>query len=289
MTYYQLMRRHVLLYAGLLLAGANSIHAQRAWTAIPPDLRASLQQRLDAFTHAEEAGQWDKVATMLGRYRRGGSGDLLFTPEHKQCFVSQLKTMPMTAFTFAFKEVAASTEIISKPIGERWWYLNGEGVFRASDGELKNRTTVVAYRDNGQWYFTPQNYDRYLESTHATNVDANVDLRDEVNVVNITKCPLEIADVHVHADEKSPSEHHLTFILRNKSSRRVKGFFLGLYQTGGSVQYGAGAVIEPGGTRADKLTYSSYRYFCEGVPKRRFVVDSVRFDDGSEWAPNTRK
>jgi hypothetical protein len=141
----------------------------------------------------------------------------------------------------------------------------------------------VAYRDNGQWYFTPQNYDRLLELTNATKSDATVDLRDEIDVVNTAKCPLEIADVHIHADEKSRSERHLTFMLKNKTSRRVKGFSLGLYQTGGSVQYSAGAVIEPGGTRADKLNYSGYRYSCEGVPKRRFVVDNVRFDDGSEW------
>jgi hypothetical protein len=45
---------------------------------LPHALRTSLDARLFSFTQAQATGQWDQVKVMLGRYRRGGTGDHLY-------------------------------------------------------------------------------------------------------------------------------------------------------------------------------------------------------------------
>jgi hypothetical protein len=65
---------------------------------------------------------------MLGRYRRGGTGDHLITPGQRKCMVEQMQMMPMTAFTY--KSFEFSTEILNMPAGKRWWYIGGAATLK---------------------------------------------------------------------------------------------------------------------------------------------------------------
>jgi hypothetical protein len=251
---------------------------------LPEELRPSLQKRLAIFTQAQADGRWEEVSNLLGRYRRGGTGDHPYTSVHKACLVSQMQTQPMVEFTFSFENILHSTEILSMPAASRWWYLAGEATFRSQSGELtKQQTQVVAYRDQNQWYFTPPNYDSYWEKSHITDADFSIDRADEIQVENNPKCPLEIREVHVFMDKQHPSLRDVKFALRNKTSRKVKGFTVRLYDKGGSVIYAAGADMKSNEQHSDKMNTSAYVYFCDGIQKQRFVVDSVYFADGSEW------
>ena len=270
------------------LSGMGIAQTYPSGGALPTSLRSSLQERLSLFTQAQADGHWDEVAGLLGRYRRGGVGDHLYTPTHKQCLISQIQNSPLVAFSFSFEKVMFSTEILSMPAGSRWWYLPGEGTFRTQSGEMKQQTQLVAYRDNGRWYFTPPNYDSYWEKTHITEADFSIDRADEINVENNPKCPLEIRDVHVFMEREFPSLRDVKFTLQNRTAKRVKGFTVRLYEGKGGTSHSAGHEIEPNAAIEEKMDSSAYAYFCDGIEKKRFVVESVWFADGSEW-PQSHK
>jgi hypothetical protein len=253
--------------------------------SIPEDLRPSLKSRLALFTQAQAEGRWDLVASMLGRYRNGSRSNP-YTEAHKECLISQMQAFPMTSLTV--KDYRFSTEILSAPLSRRWWYLVGDAVFKTQSGEQKQSAEIVAYRDNGDWFFTPPNYDEYWEGTHLTDADFAADYSNEIEIQPDATSPLEILDLRASIDRKYPSIRRLTFKLRNRSSKKVSGFDLRLFSDGGSVQYGSGCDMEPGASRDEKMDSSRYVYFCNGIKKDKFVVDSVQFADGSEWQRPTR-
>ena len=80
-----------------------------------------------------------------------------YTPAHRACLIEQMKSMPL--ISFELKSEMFSTEILSTPPSQRWWYLNGDAVFKVNGTEQKAQTSFIAYRENGQWYFAPPNYD----------------------------------------------------------------------------------------------------------------------------------
>ncbi len=61
----------------------------------------------------------------------------------------------MISFQYTVWDRSFSSEILSTPLEKRWWTLIGEGTFRQDSKEFKKRVSLVAYRDNGDWYFTP--------------------------------------------------------------------------------------------------------------------------------------
>lgn len=264
----------------LPVEGEATAASAQTKASIPDELRTSLQSRLTLFTQAQADDRWDLVASMLGRYR-GGSGHDPYTQAHKDCLISQMQSFPMVSFTVT--DYRFSTEILGAPADRRWWYLVGDAVYRMKSGDQQQHSEMVAYRDKGEWYFTPPNYDRSWERTHLTEADLSADYSEEIEIEPEATSPLEIFDLHVSLDKQYPSLRNLTLKLRNRSSKNVSAFDLRLYSDGGSVPYGAGCDMEPGSSREEKMSSARYSYFCEGVKKDKFVVDSVRFADGSEW------
>ena len=268
----------------LVLLASSIATAQTPYRGeLPTNLRPSLQERLSAFTQAQSDGNWDEVAHLLGRYRRGGTGDHLFTTTHKQCLISQMQELPLVAFSFSFDGVMYSTEILSMPAGSRWWYLRGEGTFRRESGESKQQAQIVAYRDKGQWYFTPPNYDDLWEKTKYSDADFAADRASEIDVVNDPQSPLEVAELHAFMKRRYPSLRDVQFTLRNKTDKAIKAFSVSIYTDDGSSSYSAGAEIPPHGSHTAKTDYSAYVYYCDGIQKNRFQVDEVEFVDGTEW------
>jgi hypothetical protein len=266
-----------------LVSSIATAQTRSSGGALPTNLRSSLQERLSLFTQAQSDGRWDEVARLLGRYRRGGTGDHLYTITHKQCLISQMQNSPLVAFSFSFDKIMFSTEILSMPAGSRWWDLTGEGTFRTQSGESRQQTQVVAYRDNGQWYFTPPNYDDMWEKIKYSDADFAADRASEIDVVNTPQSPLEVAELHSFMDKQYPSLRNVEFTLRNKTHKAIKAFSIALYTHDGSSSYSAGAEILPKGSHTAKTNFSAYPYFCDGVQRHRFQVEDVVFADGTEW------
>ena len=277
------MKQVLISLVPFLLCSIAVAQTRSVGGSLPTDLRPSLQDRLSLFTQAQADGRWDEVELLLGKYRRGGTGNHLYTATHKQCLISQMQSHPLIAFTFSFEKVLHSTEILSMPASSRWWYLAGEGKFRTQSGETKQETQVVAYRDNGQWYFTPPNYDQSWEKAHITEADFLIDRANEVDVKNNPKSPIEIRDVHVFMQRTYPSLRDVKFTLQNRTGKKVKGFTVRLYDRDGSVTYTAGHEIEPNASLEEKMDSSAYAYFCDGIKKQHLMVERVFFADGSQW------
>ncbi len=272
-----------ILLVALSLCSIATAQTRPSGGALPTNLRSSLQERLSLFTEAQADGRWGEVARLLGRYRRGGTGDHPYTAAHRQCLISQMQNLPLVAFSFSSDKVMFSTEILSMPAGLRWWYLTGEGTFRRQSGESKQQTQLVAYRDDGQWYFAPPNYDDMWEKIKYSDADFAADRATEIDVVNSTQSPLEVVELHSFMDKRYPSLRNVQFTLRNKTNKAIKGFSIALYTHDGSTSYSAGADIPPKGSHTAKTNFSAYSYFCEGVQRHRFQVEDVVFADGTEW------
>ena len=274
-----------------LLAPAAITQSIKPWE-FPPTLRPTLDARLRLFTRAQAEGRWDEVGQLLGRYRRTQGGKLAYTPIHKACFISQMKSSPMTAFEFTVQESPFSSEILSTPLSSKWWTLTGEGVFGPGPEILKRRTWVVAYRDHGDWYFTPEAFDDDAWARQRlTSEDLVRDRGNDVNVVVAPRSPLEFADLHVFIDLDDMASRKISFRLRNRTKKLVRGYSFAISSDrhDGEISVGTGApenAIEPMGfSRKWEENYSVYTYWCEGESRMSIELQDVEFADGTSWKP----
>jgi hypothetical protein len=199
-----------------------------------------------------------------------------------------MKTMPMSSFEL--KNEMFSTEILGTPPSRRWWFVGGDAVLKIDGAERKGQISFIAYRESGQWYFTPPNIDEYWEKSHLTDEDRSADYADEILIHRTPNCPIKITDLHAYLDKTYPSIRNLTFKLKNDSAKQITGYTLRLYIKGGDVIYGAGNRIEPGASRDEKMDSTRYSYLCEGIRKDNLIVDEVDFSDGSAWRlPRAKK
>jgi hypothetical protein len=105
------------------------------------------------------------VADLLGRCSLGcNHRGKLYTSSYKQCLVSRMQEIRMVAFDFSIQSLSACTplaeqfdaEPVVRPIAEQLsWYLSGTATFQTSSEEWTEQAVVIAYRDQGEWYFTP--------------------------------------------------------------------------------------------------------------------------------------
>jgi hypothetical protein len=167
-----------------------------------------------------------------------------------------MQTFPMTSFIM--KDSSFSTEILSMPMSKRYWFIGGDAVFKTESGEKKTQIAFTAYRNQGQWYFTPPNIDASWEKTHLTEADLSADYADEIAVHRTPTCPLEFVDLHATLDKQFPSTRNLTFKLRNRSTKKVTGYTLRLYTKGGDQTYSTSNEIQPGSSRDEKMDSTRY-------------------------------
>ncbi|MGB6743074.1 MAG: hypothetical protein WBE38_05390 [Terracidiphilus sp.] len=247
---------------------------------LPDDLKPSLETRLALYTQAQRDGQWDVVASMLGGYRGGGRSDPI-TSAHRNCLIEQMKAMPM--ITFKYEDAEFSTEILNVPPERRWWLVRGDATLKINGEEKVIKLMFPAYRDHGQWYFSPPNMDEYWEKTRLTEADFAADYANEIIIHNNPDCPLEITDLHASLDRTYPSLRNLMFKLKNRSRKKVVAYTLRLYVRGGDTIYGTHGEIDPGGSRDEKMQSSRYVYFCDGVTNDNLIVDDATFADGTDW------
>ncbi len=149
----------------------------------------------------------------------------------------------------------------------------------------RGQMQVVAYRDQGQWYFVPpqQHMEHLWERAHYKKRDFARDRPEEIEIRNSPSSPIEITDVHVYMDRQFPSERTVHFKLRNKTSKKVIALRARIGDESGANDFGGPYQIAPKGYLALDEDFSAYGDFCNGVRQHSMVVREVDFADGSKW------
>lgn len=267
---------------------------------LPDDLRSSLRERFTQFQAAQASGHWGEVSELLGRCRFGCQKGNVYSDSYKQCLVSRMREVPMLDFdpsehgpsisicTTTLKETPAEGTVPRFEAEELSWYLLGTARFHSASEDWIQETKVIAYRDKGQWYFTPPQWDMQdkWEKVHYTEADFARDYGDEIEVRNNPSSPVEITDVHADMDRRYPSNRNLRFGLRNLTSKKIVGVGVKITETTngpGEEDIQGPFGIEPNGRTSVQEGSTGYGDFCDGIPKSAMVVVRVDFADGSRW------
>jgi hypothetical protein len=281
------------LLSALVLSASLAI-AQQNQLGTPdfrglPD-RPALVERIKQFVEAQREQDWNQVSALLGPFRNNAYGRR-YTNEHKQCLIEQMKSGPM--LTFAPIGAGYSTEILGRPLSQKWWYIRGIAEFGNDGHSVKREATIIAYRFESQWFFTPPNYDDEWKGTKITAANLAEDLGRYLRVEIAPGCPLELIRLAVRIDPKYRSLRRVSFDLRNNSRKEVDGlgFRIVTVSGDGSTSVGMPFNMSPGEivSSPDNITYSGYVYYCEGESYNRFIIDRVSFKDGSEWTSVKRR
>jgi hypothetical protein len=126
--------------------------------AIPFSLDARLNERLKLYVECQRNNQWDKVAELLGEYL-GGEKKRKLMPEQKRWLLEKLREKPMVNFTR--QRTTFSTWILGQPLEARYWDIEGTAEYQERDIVTKERAIILAYLDQGEWFFTPRVIDQY--------------------------------------------------------------------------------------------------------------------------------
>ncbi len=274
----------------LFVTSRSAAQSDKPWL-FPQQLRPAMEARLQQFIAAQSEGRWDDVSTLLGSYRYGTlAGPMPYTPAHKACLASQMQASPLVEFTFSIQESPFSSAILTTPAGRRWWTLVGDGVISGRSETERRRVSVVAYRDRGTWFFTPQYIDdRAWARAHIRADEIAADQKDRVKLALAPGCPLEIVDVHAFRDPKNVASLRIEFRFRNNSDKPVGAYNFEIKdrEHGGSRSTGTGSPrdrLAPGGlSRKWTDHFVMYSYWCQGESKPVIEIQSVTFADGSTW------
>jgi hypothetical protein len=293
------MRIKRILLVGVLLVGSYAAAQIPAGClpaphALPDDLRASLDKRFSEFLAAQAEGQWDNVAELLGRCRFGWCTDgNFYISSYKQCLVSRMQEVRMLGFDFSNPDLYTCSTKMELPTGtvariaaeQLSWDLRGTGKFQTSTEDWTEQMQVVAYRDQGQWYFIPpqQNMEHQWERAHYTQADFARDRQEEIEIRNSPLSPIEITDVHVYMERQFPSLRNVHFKLRNKTSKKVIALSARIGDESGSHDFSGPYRIAPKGYLSLNQDFSAYGDFCSGVRQHPMVIMDVHFADGSKW------
>lgn len=284
------------------LAAAQVVTTQRVIVPkkLPNDLQSSFEERLSQFVAAQAEGHWDELGELLGRCGRecgGGTFYQSYTDSYKKCLVERIQEVRMLDFDFSIQDLSTSVPYGGwDPIGglvdrftaeQSSWYLKGTGRFQTPLESWMEETRVIAYRDQGQWYFIPPQrwmQDKW-EKAHYTDADFIRDRRDEIEVLNSPSSPVEIADVHAYMNREYPAHRDLTFKIRNRTSKKITALVVEFHvkNAPGEESLGEGPIEPKGQITEQDAGFSAYDDFCEGTFKQIMFIEHVYFADGSKW------
>ena len=212
--------------------------------------------------------------------------------------MKRMQEVRLLDFDFSIEDLSISTPYEEmEPIGgtvnrftaeQSSWYLMGTGRFQTSSESWLEQTRIIAYRDQGQWYFIPAQRDmqRKWQKAHYTDTDFARDLKDEIEVQNNPAAPVEITDVHAYMNREYPEIRNMRFTLRNKTSKKIDAVIVHVhYETepGGEESLGEGPIEPKGQISEQDADFQAYDDFCEGMIKQSLFIEEVYFADGSKW------
>jgi hypothetical protein len=204
-----------------------------------------------------------------------------------------MQEVRMLDFDFSIHDLSTCSTKMELPTGivDRFaaeqlsWYLRGTGRFQTSAEEWMEQTLVIAYRDQGQWYFIPPQRgmrDKW-EKAHYTQADFVRDHQEEIEIQNSPLSPVEVNSVHAYMDRQYPSLRNISFTLRNRTSKKVIWLNVRIGDDSGAVYMSGPYEIEPKGDLTLKEDVAAYADFCDGIRKHAMVIEEVHFAGGSKW------
>lgn len=275
----------ILLGLAILQANGQSTAALNDFTrgsGIPVSLKERLKVRLESFVRAQQEGKWELVWEMTGWDRASYKGTKT-TPSEKKCLIDQMKANQLIAFRPT--QTRFSTGILSLPLREKWWSVQGIGEFQTAAGKATKTIDIIAKRQDNDWFFLPYIDDDEWERRYISQAASSSEIVKYIDVESQPGCSVEIQNLSANIDETYLSLRDVTFEVRNKTKKTVTGVGYRILTPVGETyaSVGRGVTIKPAEFATFEITMSVYKYFCQGPQRRTFLIDFVQFTDGSEW------
>jgi len=238
------------------------------------------------FSDYQAVQNWSGVAELIGNYHSLSKRTKYSAPE-KLWLIEQVKKTRLLKFTP--QRSSWSTAVLVLPMSERYWYI--EGVAEFSDGPVKAlAASLVAYRDQGAWYFYPFVRNECGEITAPQMPDFSLsDVERRLPPLSLTidrRAPVEVFEFALTriGDSACSTRRNMVFRLRNIGTKDINGFgfsIIGLRSNGGSSSVGVGL---PEGLKPGQVTVYQGDIWVGPNPKL-LQLDFVRFRDGTFWRP----
>src|SRR5678815_2461398 len=269
----------------LLSFSAYSQSTLEPLSAIPPELRKRLSERLHLFADFQRTKNWQAVSELLGDYYEPHKR-IAYTPEQKNWMIDQLNRSQMLSFTP--QSSSWSTAVLSLPVSKRYWLVEGVTEFSEGHGIVKERATLVAYLQNGDWYFCPFIRNECGEVQHPQVPDFSPEGRAEqlLPVLSLSldpNLPIEVYELSIMKTGGSAcsKRREFSFKVKNRSRKLIAGYGFEIedLRKEGSVSVGLAlqSALKPGETSVYEGEYYT------GIRPHLLRFRFVRFADGTYW------
>lgn len=268
----------------LISVSAYGQSASGPLSAVPTSLRNRLSERLRLFADYQRSENWKEVSELLGDYYEPHKR-IAYTPEQKNWMIDQLKKTRMSSFTP--QSSSWSTAVLSLPVSKRYWSVEGLTEFSDAAGTVKERAILVAYLQNGDWYFYPFVRNECGEVEYPQVPDFSPEGQAERSLPELSlsldpNLPIEILDLSVKRTGNSCSRRReFSFKVRNTSRKVIVGYGFEIedVRKKGSTSVGLGLQSD---LKTGEASVYKGDYFTGNRPRiLRFRF--VRFADGTFW------
>lgn len=241
-----------------------------------------LNERLNLFIQYQREQQLDKVEELLGDFYNTDPREK-YSIEQKQWVMEKIKVSRV--IDFDFQNFIITTRIFSFPFELRWWNIEGLAKFSSDENSVRLKSTIIAYRQNGDWYFIPSVFNecnelKIISPPEFSEREKAESLMPELTIQSQPDAPIQVVDFVIKDIGESACSKYRKgiFRFRNISSKIIirHGYQIEDVRKQGSVSVGDGAKIKPGELFETDITFTAFR------PKiMRF--NFVHFADGTKW------
>jgi hypothetical protein len=164
------VRRSILIACVLLSIPGHIIVGQGRF---PATYEKNLSKRFKSFIESQRSGQWERVSELLGDYYSKGRKRIRYSPDQKRRMIEQLCARPMLNPDMTRTGGSVGTDNISLPLNQQYRWIYAFVQFCDGPNCIPIETTLTAYTDKGQWFFTPLDEDFYkLDAIRPTEARA---------------------------------------------------------------------------------------------------------------------
>jgi hypothetical protein len=261
---------------------------------IPPDWRARLVERLEAFFAAEREGAWDRVEELLGElYKaeadKASDTNVLtekyrYSPEQKKWMMDRVRAHPILSYEIKGMSWGQKRDAQSDDL--KTWVLEGEA--RYPDAPGKKETDIVIYHYNGDWFLLPEVQDDcgvpdFLPPPEFSERERAESLMPRLSFAPQPDLPMQIFDigeaVSVHENWPCSLNQQVSFKVRNLSEKEIVTYYYRIEDSRGRLVNSGGTTVwlPPGQVYCDSGVILNYRWPCV------LIFVEIKFGDGTKW------
>jgi hypothetical protein len=261
---------------------------------IPPEWRARLVERLEAFLAAEREGAWDRVEELLGELYKAeadnaNEGYVLaekyrYSPEQKKWMMDKVRAHPI--LSYEIKGMSWGQKRNAESDNLKVWFLEGEA--RYPDAPGKKETNIVLYHYNGDWFLLPEVQDNcgvpeFLPPPEFSERERTESLRPRLSFAPQPDLPIQIFDigkpVSVHENWPCSLNQQVAFKVRNLGEKEIVTYHYRIEDSRGRLLTRGGTTVwlPPGQVFDDSGVILNYRRPCV------LYFEGIDFKDGTKW------